>query len=186
MRLSDASSNIPSEPPSSMALESNLIATLIGGGLALSGTVVAQVFTLVSGRIQRRHDRDVRQRERLERLADAVGAALPWYTALGGCRTLEEIKSTPPPPEARRAAMLATLYFPSLADLTAQFANALVRYHLHAIDCFSLGHPVSVGASMAMVAKNDPEAKKLQEESLHLRLALDRAIGEEATRYSHV
>jgi hypothetical protein len=44
-----------------MALESNLIAALIGGGLALSGTVVAQVFTLISSRIQRRHNRDVRR-----------------------------------------------------------------------------------------------------------------------------
>jgi hypothetical protein len=169
-----------------MALESNLIAALIGGGLALSGTVVAQVFTLLSGRIQRRHDRDVRQRERLERLAEAVGAALPWYAALGRCRSLEEINATPTPPEARRAAMLATLYFPSLTEPTAQFANALVRYHRHAIDCFSLGHPVSVGAAMAMVAQKDSEAKKLQEESFDLRLALDKAIGEEASRYSHV
>jgi hypothetical protein len=31
-----------------MALESNLIAALIGGGLAISGIVVAQVVTLVS------------------------------------------------------------------------------------------------------------------------------------------
>jgi hypothetical protein len=169
-----------------MALESNLIAALIGGGLALSGTVVAQVFTLISSRIQRRHNRDVRQRERLERLADAVGAALPWYAALGRCRSLDEIKATPPPPEARRAAMLATLYFPSLTEPTAQFANALVQYHLHAIDCFSLGHPISVGASMAMVAQKDPEAKKLQEQSFHLRLALDKAIGDEASHYSHV
>ena len=55
-----------------------------------------------------------------------------------------------------------------------------------AIDCFSLGHPISVGASMAMVAQKDPQAKKLQEQSLHLRLALDKAIGDEASRYSHV
>jgi hypothetical protein len=169
-----------------MSLDSKLIAALIGGGLALSGTVVAQIFTLLSGRIQRRHDRDVRQRERLERLADAVGAALPWYIALGRCHTLEEINATTPPPEARQAAMLATPYFPRLTEPTAQFANALVRYHHHAIDCFSLGQPVSVGASMAMVAQKDPEAKKLQEESFRLRLALDTAIAEEASHYSHV
>jgi hypothetical protein len=33
---------------------------------------------------------------------------------------------------------------------------------------------------MAMVVEKDPEAKKLQEESFHLRLALDRAIGDES------
>jgi hypothetical protein len=82
--------------------------------------------------------------------------------------------------------MLATLYFPSLREPTAQFANALVRYHQHAIDCFSPGHPISVGASMAMVAQKDPEAKKLQEESFHLRLALDKALEDEANHDSHV
>jgi hypothetical protein len=39
---------------------------------------------------------------------------------------------------------------------------------------------------MAIVAEKDPEAKKLQDESFNLRLALDKAIIEEAKRYSHV
>jgi hypothetical protein len=82
--------------------------------------------------------------------------------------------------------MLAALYFPSLREPTAAFNNALVRLHHHAIDCFALGHPVSVGAAMAIAAKKDPEAKKLQNESFQLRLALDEAIMEEAKRYSHV
>jgi hypothetical protein len=107
-----------------MSLEPNLTAALIGGGLAHSGVIIGQIFTLISGRIQRRHDRDVRQRERLEKLAEAVGATLPWYTALGKCRTLEEIKLVPPAPEARKAAMLASLYFPSLAQPATDFATA--------------------------------------------------------------
>src|SRR5262249_49958351 len=165
---------------------SAIVGALIGGGLALAGVIVAQLFTLLSARIQRRHDRDVRQRERLERLSEAIGAALPWYTALGKCRTLEEIRLAPPPPEARRAAMLAALYFPSLTEPATAFNNALLRLYNHAIDCFALGHPVSVGASMVIVAQNDPEAKKLQDESYQLRLALDKAIIEEAKRYSRV
>lgn len=163
-----------------------MFGALIGGCLTLAGVFVTQLFVLISASIQRRHDRDVRQRDRLERLSEAVGAALPWYAALSKCRTLEEIKLVPPPPEARRAAMLAALYFPSLREPAAAFNNALLRVHLHAIDCFALGHPVSVGASMAIAAQKDPEAKKLQDESLQLRLALDEAIMEEARRYSHV
>ena len=166
--------------------DSALLGALIGGGLTLAGVIATQLFGFFFACSQRRHDRDVRQRERLERLSEAVGAALPWYTALGNCRTLEEIKSTPPPLEARRAAMMAALYFQSLADQAAAFNNALLRLYNHAIDCFALGHPVSVGASMAIVAKSDPEAKKLQDESYHLRLALDKAIIEEAKRYSKV
>ncbi len=163
-----------------------LYGALIGGGLTLAGVFVTQLFMLISAMIQRHHDRDVRQRDRLERLSEAVGAALPWYGALSRCRTFEEIKLVPPPPEARRAAMLAALYFPSLREQAAEFNNALVRLHHHAIDCFALGHPVSVGASMAIVAQKDPEAKKLQDESFQLRLAFDAAIMEEAKRYSHV
>jgi hypothetical protein len=161
----------------------NLIPVVIGGAIALSGSIVTQVFALISSHIQRRHDRDVRQRERLERLAEAVGAALPWYQVLGRCRSIEDIVSAPPPPEARRAAVLAHLYFPRLAEAAAKFANSLVRYHHHATHCFQPGHPATLGAQI--VAQQNPEAKKIQEESFHLRLALDDAIAKEAKRYSH-
>jgi hypothetical protein len=164
----------------------NLLPIIVGGAIALAGTIVGQVFSLISGYIQRRNDRDVRQRERLERLAEAVGAALTWYQRLGSCRSIDDICAAPPPPEARRAAVLAHLYFPALAELTAEFANSLVRYHHHATDCYQPGVPASVGAQMVMIAKDHPEAKQIQEESFHLRLALDQAITKEAKKYSHV
>ncbi len=105
---------------------------------------------------------------------------------IGACRSIEDIAAAPPPPEARRAAVLASLYFPSLADQTAEFANSLVRYYHHATDCFRAGAPASLGAQMAIAARDVPEANKLQEESFNLRLALDQAIIKEAKRYAHV
>src|ERR1700751_4090427 len=113
-------------------LSPTVVPVIVGGGIALAGTLVGQVFSLVSAYIQGRHDRDGRQRDRLERLAESVGAVLPWYQKIGACRSIEEIAASPPPPDARRAAVLASLYFPALADQTAEFANSLVRYYHHA------------------------------------------------------
>ena len=168
-----------------MRVEPVLIAAMIGGVLALSGIVVGQVFGLFSGHIERRHQRDVRQRERLERLADAVGETLPWFQALGRCRSLEEINANPPPPEARRAAMLAALYFPALLELAAAYTNSLVAYHHLAINSFDRGVPATVGAQIVVFLRSHPEAQRAHDDPLRLRLELDVAITREAGRYSH-
>ena len=46
--------------------------------MVLAGTIVSQTFGLLSGWLDRRHQRDIRQRERLEQLASAVSATIPW------------------------------------------------------------------------------------------------------------
>jgi hypothetical protein len=95
-----------------MADEANITLIIVGGAMALAGTIVSQTFGLLSGWVDRRHQRAIRQRERLEQLASAVSATLPWFQALSSCRTIEEIRANAPPPEARRINILALLYFP--------------------------------------------------------------------------
>ena len=168
-----------------MSDQTTLTAALVGGALALSGTIISQIFGLLSGRFQRRHERDLRQRQRLEQLTDAVGASLPWIQTLHKCQTLEELVLVMPPPEARRAAMLAKLYFPSLVTPATEFANSLVRYHRLAIDCFRFGHPGSVGAQMESVSRDDPKLRAIYNEGLNLRIRLDEAIAKEAKKYTH-
>ena len=65
-----------------MADNGNLTAVLLGGALALAGTVISQVFGLLSGWVERRHERDVRRREKLEQMTEAVSATLPWFQSL--------------------------------------------------------------------------------------------------------
>lgn len=168
-----------------VATEANIMAVVLGGTMALAGTLVSQVSGLLSGWIDRRHQRDVKQRERLERMVDLISATLPWFQSIGAAQTLQELVTAQPPPQARQAAMLAQLYFPSLAEPAAAYVNGLIRYYHFATDCYQPGHPASVGAQMALALKKHPEAKQREMEPLYLRQAFDDAIAEEAKRYAH-
>jgi len=163
----------------------SLTAVLLGGALALAGTVTSQVFGLLSGFIDRRHQRDLRQRERLEKIVDLVSASLAWFQRLPNCRTIEDLRTAQPPPEARQAVMLAHLYFPSLVAPAANYLNGLIRYYHFATACFQNEHPGTLGAKMVIVASSNPVAKQSEQEPLMLRQALDDAIAEEAKRYYH-
>ena|SRR5436190_6784048 len=89
--------------------KANIISIIVGGALALAGTIVSQMLGLLSGWVDRRHQRDIRQRERLEQLASAVSATIPWFQTLASCRTIEELRANLPPLEARRINILALL-----------------------------------------------------------------------------
>ena len=130
---------------------------------------------------------DPRQRERLERLADAIGATLPWFQTTSRCRSLEDLLLQPPPPSARQAAILAQLYFPALVEPTANYANALILYHCLAIECLNGDCLLpSVGAQMIAATHSDPKAKETRDAAHDLRDTLDQAIAAEAKKYSHV
>ena len=171
-----------------MADTSNTTVILVGA-FALAGTVVGQAFSLISGlitgRVDRRHKREVAQKERLEKMVDDITVTLAWFPALTKCRTLEEITSAPPPPEARHAAMLASLYFPSLVDPARDYVNGLVRYYEFATGCFQSGVPATLGAQKAMAVSRNSSLTEREQEPLILRQRLDDAIAAEAKKYSH-
>jgi hypothetical protein len=168
-----------------MANEANIVSIIVGGAIALAGTIVSQTLGLLSGWVDRRHQRDIRQRERLEQLASAVSATILWFQTLSSCRTIEEIRANPPPLEARRISILALLYFPRLLEPAAAYTNGLIRYYHFCIDCFSPHAPATLGAQVARFVSNHPEAKQREDEPLFLRNHLDEAIAQEAKRYSH-
>jgi hypothetical protein len=167
------------------AATTSLMPIVLGGAIALSGTVVSQLMGLLSSHIQRRHERDVTQRERLERMADAIGESLLWFHRIPKCKSIEEIQDQPPPPAARRAAILADLYFPDLSEPAADYANALLAYHHLVIDCFQPGRPASAGAQVVLAARSNLEIQKICEDALQLRVVLDKAISKEAKKYWH-
>ena len=168
-----------------MAIESTLIAAAIGGGCVLAGTIVSQAFGLLAGHIQRRHERDVRQRERLERISEAVEESLLWFHRIPNSKSIAEIQEQAPPPSVRRAAMLADLYFPELIDPCAAFVEALLAYHFLMLDSFQPDRQLSSGQQILLAIRASPEAKKTADDALELRLSLEEAIRKEAKKYRH-
>ncbi len=164
-----------------MAEPTNITSLLIGGSLTLTGIVVSQALGLLSGLLDRRNHRDVRQRDRLEKLSDSVSETLAWFPILSKCHTIEDVSLTHPPPQARQVAMLAHLYFPSLVEPARNYVNGLIRYYCWATHCFQSGFPANLGAQVAM----NPESEMYDHEIVLIRQTLDDAIAEEAKLYYH-
>jgi hypothetical protein len=152
---------------------------LVGGGLALVGTVASQLSTLLAGRFQRRDDWRKVHREKFEELADCVAKTLLWIQKLSACRTMVEVQQTAPH-EARRMVCLAMIYFPELKEEAAAYSNGLIRFYNHGCDCFQPNSPASLGALMSL----NPETKKFDREIHLLRQALDDAIEAVAPTYA--
>lgn len=160
----------------------NLYAIGLGGALALLGTVTSQIFGLLTGFIDRRHQRTVKQLERLERLSDAVSDSLGWFSAISKCKTLDDYSSTQIPASARQAAMIARLYFPTLTQPTQDYLDGLIRYYGFAGECMVSPHPITLGAKISLAIKNDPSLVKWDTEPQALRQRLDDAIATEAKK----
>lgn len=163
-----------------MADSTNTTALLIGGGLALAGTVVSQIFGLLSGWLDRRNKRRIVHRERFEELADCVAKTLLWFPKIGACRSISDIQAYGPPLESRRMICLAILYFPELKDAVTSYSNGLILYYHHVCDSFHPQIPASAGAQEAM----SPDTAERNREVVVLRQSLDNALEKVAARYT--
>jgi hypothetical protein len=166
-----------------MADAPNIEGILIGGAMTLAGTVIAQVVASFLAWRERENKRKLLQLDRLEKIVTAVTESLRWFQDHSKLRTVEDISSHPPPPEARQAAMLAQLYFSALVEPAAAYANALVEYHHLLIDCLDPNIPASATAHVLIRMKNDPTLEKRMMAHFEARTALDAAIATEAKKY---
>ena len=166
--------------------ESNIPALLIGGGLALAGTIVSQTFGLFSGYVERSHQTALRRKQRLERMVKLVTESLTWYHTLLQCRTVEEYKQAHPPAQIRLIVMLARLSFPSIVEPAKQWAQGCLDYYGFVGECFDPKIPATMGAQLVLAVSKRPELKPREESVLILRNRLDDAIAEEAKKYQDV
>ena len=159
---------------------------LIGGGLAIAGTVISQFFGLFSGWVERRHQTALRKKQRLENMTDLVSTSLGWFRLLLMCRDIEQYKAAQPPVQVRQIVMLARLSFPSIVEPAKQFARGCIDYYGFVGACFHPATPASFGALMFLAIQNNPALKGRDEQILILRNNLDDAIAEEGKKYQHL
>jgi hypothetical protein len=151
----------------------------IGGGLALAGTALGLVGSLVAGWLERKNQRDRLLRERYEEMTQAIAATLPWFARLAACRNLDEVRLCPPPAESRRLVILSLVYFPEFKDVVAEYHNELIEHFGNAVDCCAdrLVGGASIGAIMAKRGhKSDGFT--------HLRQRLDNLVEKYAAKYT--
>jgi hypothetical protein len=141
-----------------MEQSTNIVPLLVGGGLALAGTVVSQVFGLLSGWLDRRHRRRAIHRERFEELADCLFKTKQWRTRLDACRSLQDIQACQPPPEVDRMVCLTIVYFPQFHFDVISYTNGLHDHYRLMIKCFDPN--LSESASTQTQKAEDTEKQK--------------------------
>jgi hypothetical protein len=169
-----------------MADPTNITGMLIGGGLALSGTIVNQYFGLFSGAVERRHQTKLRNKQRLEKMVDLTTESLAWFSNLLACRTVGDYHKAQPPPQIRQLVMLARLSFPSIVGPAKSFAGGCFDYYSFVGECFNPKIDANMGAQVILAIKLNPELRGREVKVEHLRNVLDDAIAAEAKNYLDV
>jgi len=105
----------------------------IAAGSAIVGAVVAQLVSILRDILDKRHKRHVLLREKYEELAHSVSSSQEWFTNQLGAMTLRELKSQPPI-EARKAMVLAHIYFPLLRRTCQDYVNACAQFQVALIE----------------------------------------------------
>lgn len=157
----------------------NLPAIALGGVLALLGTIVSQVFGLLSGFLDRRYRRRQIRREKLEQMADAVSQSAIRLGVFLDAGSLEEMTTLSPLPYGRSASIIALLYFPRLFNAASNYENKLADYFRFARKCFQ----TETGSTLYAKILKHPDATKHYDSIMEAREKLDYAIADESRHH---
>ncbi len=166
-------------------MSDTLIGIIVGGIIALAGTIVANLFGLFSSKIERKHKHAALQRERLEKISDCVAECVEWSQLLLTAKSLIEIRDMHLPPGSRQMVMLSKIHFQDsdLVQATTQYMNGLIQYHVLATTSFVENNPPQ-GISVGQVLFLNPEKMRpIDNAQLLLRNKVDDLIAEEASKY---
>ncbi|MCM2283977.1 MAG: hypothetical protein NDI81_04320 [Desulfobacula sp.] len=108
-----------------MALENTLVIATISAGSAIAGAVISQFFSLIRDWFDKKHQRKIWLRTKFEEFAGLVSDSQEWGNSLYHLNSLEEHNKNPPA-QARRAMILAYIYFPLLREQSEKFMNSCV------------------------------------------------------------
>lgn len=162
-----------------MTFDPHLQGIIFGAGIALFGTFLGLLVHVISLFLDYRNRRNVFLREKCEQIAECVSQTIPWFSKVSDCSSIKQVGECLPPLEARRAAVLAMLYFPRLEKPAIEYLNGLVEHHQWLIGLSGLnqGHPVGV------LSAGHPEFEKMHGKIDDLRRRLDESIALQTKRH---
>jgi len=159
---------------------SPLIVSLIAGGSAVLGGLIALAGSVIVHRMD--ESRAIRQiyRERLERIAERIEDTADWFRSASSANTIEELASSGRCAAARQAYTLACLYFPALREPIGEYSNSLIHLHGVLVDVWQPGKTLDAGTQ----AIHNPEYNRIFEIVRIQRNRLEDQIGEIAQAHN--
>ena len=160
-----------------------LIGTIVGGIIALAGTIVVQWFGFFSSQIERKQKHGELQRERLKMVSDGVVEGYKWKDSLRLLQSLGTVSSSSPTPCVRPAVMLCRIYFHDLIPYALAFQKSLTDYHLFAIESYESDYKSTLLVLAKMSLYNQAKWLELSKAVSSSAASFDEAIEREARKH---
>jgi hypothetical protein len=137
-----------------MDVDSKILIAAISAGSAIAGAAITQIVGVFLAHFERRHKKKILLREKYEELALLIHESNSWLSEQMNAKSLSELRSGYPE-KARKATVLAHIYFPKLRDVCESYVNACAKFNIVLIDNheFNPNHDVGTQA-----AHSNPEA----------------------------
>jgi len=158
-----------------------MMIAVISAGSAIAGAVISQLVSIFRDILDKKHKRHILLREKYEELANLITNSQEWFTAQLGAMSLSELKSQPPL-QARKAMVIAHIYFPLLQEACQIYVNACARFQLTLIDNHEFVEGKDAGTQAAH--KNSTALEKSATYLHSCRQELDELIILHANKYT--
>ena len=146
-----------------MDVDSKILIAAISASSAIAGAAITQIVGVFLAHLERRHKRKVLLREKYEELALLVQESMSWPSDQMNAKSLSDLRDSYPS-KARKATVLAHIYFPKLRDACENYVNASVSFNIVLVDNheFNQGYDVGTQAAHANPQALETAANNLQ------------------------
>jgi hypothetical protein len=118
-----------------MMADTSLWPVVVGGVLALGGTVAGAIATTIRDAAQQRHERKKRRADKFEELVAAVYEFDHWLDSMrghGGPKTVSPFS---------KVQSIAAVYFPQFSELISELNGASRQYRIWIVEAWAKGVP---------------------------------------------
>ncbi len=155
---------------------------LISAGSAIAGAVVSQIVVIFRDFLNKKHQRKILLREKYEELALLVTENQDWLNLQMKARSMDELGGGHPN-AARRAMVLAHIFFPKLRSVCEDYVNACAQFQLFLIHNNDDSDRYDAGTQAAH--KNPEELERVASLVRDRRQNVDEAIIRYARKYAN-
>ena len=158
-----------------------MLIALIAAGSAIAGTIVTQIVSVLLSYLDRKHQKKVLLREKYEELALLINESGEWLSNKMTAVTISEL-TLDGPEKARKATVLAHIYFPKLRDACECYVNTNVEFVNYLCDYYQDGSGLSM--SVLAVKADEHGYQTTVNNVLNSRTTLEESIIKYASEYA--
>jgi len=137
---------------------------------------------LLSGWVQRRHDKKLRKREQIDKIGGMMIECASWFHTLYSCREEDKLLELRPPFQLASIVLSARLSFPALVPHAQAFRDESARHYNTVLVHFDKQIPMTAGGQIEAICQRDDQFRQKMDNLRKVREAFEDAIVAEAKK----